>query len=83
MTDAPTPGPWLDPETLNWLHEPQRLLTNPTNARMMGFAPETVHALTAAYNALRSYQHGNGSPDLAQRIADHCVEVLTRAGCAP
>lgn len=40
-----TPGPWLNWETLEWLHEPQRLLTNPLNARAMGAAPEMLEAL--------------------------------------
>jgi hypothetical protein len=33
-------------------------------------------ACTAAMNALRSYQYGNGSPDLAEEIAEHLAEVL-------
>lgn len=33
-------------------------------------------ALPAAISALRSYEHGNASPDLAKEIADHCAAVL-------
>lgn len=32
--------------------------------------------LTAAVNALRSYQYGNGAPDLAQSVADEIVAAL-------
>jgi glucose-6-phosphate 1-dehydrogenase len=31
-----------------------------------------VQALTAAMHALRSYQYGNGSPELAESVADLC-----------
>lgn len=34
------------------------------------------NALNAAYSALRSYQHGNSAPDLAERIADHISPLL-------
>lgn len=32
--------------------------------------------LTAAYHALRSYQYGNTSPDLAESLADNIQEFL-------
>ncbi len=32
--------------------------------------------LTSAINALRSYQYGNSSPDLAEEIADACEVAL-------
>jgi len=38
-----------------------------------------LEALDAAINALRSYQYGNASPDLAERIADHCAKVKDEA----
>ncbi len=34
------------------------------------------HALTGALHALRSYQHGNASPDLAEEVADACEAAL-------
>lgn len=36
-------------------------------------------ALLAASQALRSYQHGNASPDLAKAIADACDAALALA----
>ena len=33
-------------------------------------------ALVGAYNALRSYQYGNESPDLAKTIADHTLTII-------
>lgn len=33
-------------------------------------------ALNAAYHALRSYQHGNDSKELAEEVADACEKVL-------
>ena len=39
----------------------------------------TAKALNAAIHALRSYQHGNASPDLAEEIADHCAAILEEA----
>lgn len=41
--------------------------------------PALVKALEAASHALRSYQHGNASHELAQEIADHCDAILTKA----
>lgn len=32
--------------------------------------------LTAAYHALRSYQHGNSSPELAKEIADRLEPIV-------
>jgi len=34
------------------------------------------HLFLAAMNALRSYQHGNKSPELAKRVADQIQERL-------
>jgi hypothetical protein len=36
---------------------------------------ETMEALTGAIHALRSYQYGNASPELARSIADRCEEI--------
>ncbi|HMN15916.1 MAG TPA: hypothetical protein PKD55_26670 [Bellilinea sp.] len=33
-------------------------------------------ALSSAHDALRSYQYGNGSPELAQEVADKLQKVL-------
>lgn len=39
-----------------------------------------VRALGASVSALRSYQYGNASPDLAKEIADAGEQALTTAG---
>ena len=36
----------------------------------------TLKAFSAAVDALRSYQYGNASPDLAREIADHCMTFI-------
>lgn len=45
-------------------------------------APEVLIALRAAKDALRSYQHGNSAPDLAEQVADHIEKVLAAAPAA-
>ena len=42
-------------------------------------AAQLYEACGAAYNALRSYQHGNTAPELEQEIADHLQEVIAKA----
>lgn len=42
--------------------------------------PSLACALQAAVHALRSYQHGNGAPDLAAAIADAGEFTLRAAG---
>jgi hypothetical protein len=37
---------------------------------------EVAAALQAAIHALRSYQYGNGAPDLAEEVADRCERAL-------
>jgi len=37
---------------------------------------EVEVALQAAIHALRSYQYGNGAPDLAEEVADRCERAL-------
>ena len=40
---------------------------------------ELLEACKTALKALRSYQYGNSSPDLAEEVADAIEEVITRA----
>lgn len=37
---------------------------------------ELMESLSAAIHALRSYQHGNGAPDLAKSIADAAEKTI-------
>jgi hypothetical protein len=37
---------------------------------------ELKNVVSIAYHALRSYQYGNSSTDLAQEIADQCYKAL-------
>ena len=39
---------------------------------------ELLVALQGAVHALRSYQYGNASPDLAASVADHCTALIAR-----
>lgn len=43
---------------------------------------DVVKALTAAAHALRSYEFGNASPDLARAIAAHCDMAKQQLGAA-
>ena len=45
------PGPWIDWETKQWIHDPHKLLTNTGDALVMGAATEMLAALKAV-NAL-------------------------------
>lgn len=49
------------------------------NARLIAAAPCMKEALKAASHALRSYQYGNASTELAKAIADKCDAALSRA----
>lgn len=42
-----------------------------------GHEEETIRLECAGARALRSYEFGNGSPEFARAIADHC-EALTK-----
>jgi hypothetical protein len=52
---------------------------NKANARLIAAAPDLLKACIAAQNALRSYQYGNSSPDLAKEVADFASAVITKA----
>jgi hypothetical protein len=49
------------------------------NARLIAEAPAMLTALKAAKDALRSYQHGNSAPDLAEEIANFADKVIAEA----
>lgn len=56
------------------------LIVTQANANLVAAAPELYRALDAAKNALRSYQYGNASPELAEAIADMADKALAKAG---
>lgn len=49
-----TPGPWLDWRTLEWRRDPQELLEDTANARLMAAAPELL-AACKAINAVATF----------------------------
>ena len=53
----------------------QRLAT----AKLFTASPQLLEACIAASHALRSYQYGNGAPDLAEQTAD-ALETAVRGG---
>lgn len=48
-------------------------------ATLFAAAPELLDVLTAAWHALRSYQYGNASPDLAADVADRAEAAIAKA----
>jgi hypothetical protein len=53
-------------------------LDNHPDARLIAAAPELLEACKVGANALRSYQYGNGSPDLAQEIAEKLEALIIK-----
>ncbi len=49
------------------------------NAHLIAAAPELARALEAAAHALRSYQYGNSSTELAMSVADFADAALAKA----
>ena len=49
------------------------------NASLIAAAPTLLAACRSAVSALRSYQYGNGSPDLAESIADSIDLAIANA----
>lgn len=70
----------------HWVTAPDRQVcvvygagTNPQSERdlrLIVAAPRLLNRCRAAFHALRSYQHGNGSPDLAEALADDIEALL-------
>ena len=42
-------------------------------------APDLLKACEGAMNALRSYQYGNSSPDLAKDVSDYLQAIIAKA----
>lgn len=51
-----TPGPWLDWEMLEWIHEPRKLLESADNARLIAAAPDLLEACKAAHEVLITFE---------------------------
>lgn len=49
------------------------------NARLISAAPDLLDAAHAAYHALKSYQHGNAAPDLAEECAAALMIAILKA----
>ena len=49
------------------------------DARLIAAAPDLLEACHAAYNALKSYEYGNGSPELANSVADNVMAAISKA----
>jgi hypothetical protein len=49
----------------------------------MAAAPDLLKVLQAASHALRSYQYGNASTELAQSTADACDAAIAKAKWEP
>ncbi len=89
-----TPGPWrYDEESSGILSKHsvapgsrEVAAVNPAladqvtgaNARLIAAAPELYEALAACEHALRSYQYGNGAPDLAEEVANKASAALAK-----
>jgi hypothetical protein len=94
--NARTPGPWtVERDTQVGLHtiwgDGNIILVARTcfapssvpNASLIAAAPDLLLALQAAAHALRSYQYGNGAPDLAADIAAHAEAVIAQVERTP
>lgn len=69
---GPTPGPWIDPETQEWLHEPRKLLANRADALLMGYAPDMLEELREAVVIADLACHGlrvGGFPEASDKAA--------------
>jgi hypothetical protein len=49
------------------------------NARLIAAAPELLNVAHAASHALKAYEYGNGSPDLARSCAAAIDEAIAKA----
>lgn len=87
-----TPGPWkastgyegvvVSPDrrehicTVHFRHTRE---SRQANAQLIAAAPEMLTGLDIAIKALRSYEFGNSSPELAKEVADHLQTVIAKA----
>lgn len=95
ITFAPTPGPWqIDPGTAgavearafdgSWKYIVDRTrggspVEAESNARLIAAAPNLLAVAHAAFHALKSYEFGNASPDLARECAAELEAVIAKA----
>ena len=49
------------------------------NARLIAAAPAMLALLHSVYHALKSYQYGNDSPDLAEEVSGMVYNIIARA----
>jgi len=55
-------------------------LSREETAHLLGLVDKMGLTLKASYHALRSYEYGNGSEDLAKEIADKAEAILREIG---
>lgn len=76
MTSAThTPGPWLDPVTLEWMYEPHKLLQRREDALLMGFAPEMLAALKDLITLARHHASNKTEEERVERA----VAIMAKA----
>jgi hypothetical protein len=54
-----------------------------SNARLIAAAPKLLQAVSGAFHALKAYQYGNVSTDLAEEVASFCAAAIIEATGEP
>lgn len=73
-----TPGPWIDWETLEWIYEPSKLLTNTADARLIAAAPALLEALKGAAAAIGDWSRPTGANGMTSASLGHPLMVAQR-----
>jgi len=86
---AHTPGPWSIVPALNGnliqgadgsrVVRGQGGIKSWGDARLIAATPDLLKQLAAALHALRSYEYGNASPNLAGELADAIEQTIANA----
>jgi hypothetical protein len=53
------------------------------DAALIAAAPDLLKAVRGAYHALKTYQYGNASTELAEEIANFCAAAIAKATGEP
>lgn len=68
-----TPGPWIDWATLEWIHDPQRLLTRTEDARLIAAAPDLLAALSEAADYIKDLDGGDIHTETGWKSEELCA----------